>query len=445
MAREIADAKIKKPSPREELDPGTHWRGIDATTHIGYRKGRHGGGWLVRWAKPKVLKDGKEVHGGYWQEGIGTADDTGTTGTLSYDAAVKLAVATVKARRREAEAKAAGPVQTVATAIAEYIVYRDKREADWRERPDVKSDANARLRKYVLGNETKAVAAAPLAAVPLHDLTDKHLKDWLAGPPAALKTTARKRLCNDVKAALNRAGVLPATINKGLKVDDREGQTMSGGAASRITKEQLLTEEQVNRLVAAARTVDEREGWDGDLYRMVLVLAVTGTRYSQACRLEVGDLELEPHRLMVPCSRKGREADPDERDPVPIKPDVFETLLLAAAGRPADAKLLERWRHVQQPGAVGVWRRDRRGAWSPAELNRPWRLIADEAGLPRATPYWFRHSRIVEMLRAGVPMAVTAKAHNTSEAIIERHYGKFLAKASQDILASFARSSGVAA
>lgn len=457
MARVVEDAKITTSGARADRDPGTHWRGIDPTTHIGYRKSKRGGGgvWLVRWAKPKVSNsEGKEVHGGYWQKAIGAADDTGTTGTLDYYAAVKLARETVEDARREAEAKAAGPIQTVATAIAKYIAYRDEREADWRERPGVKSDANARLKKYVIGNEAKAVAAAPLAALALHDLTKEHLKAWRKGPPAALKATARKRLCNDVKAALHMAirdapkGALPAglreEITEGLQIDAREGQTMSGDGAQPITTEQLLTETEVRALLAAARTVDEREGWGGDLYRMVLVLAATGARYSQACRLTVRDLQPDPC-LHVPGSRKGRNADPTQREPVPITPSAYEMLAAATVGRPKRDPLLERWRHVQTEGAVGVWRRDRRGAWAPAELNRPWQLITDEAGIVRddgrvPTPYWFRHSRIVTMLRAGIPMAVTAKAHNTSEAIIDRHYGKFLAKASQDLLAAVALS-----
>lgn len=199
-----------------------------------------------------------------------------------------------------------------------------------------------------------------------------------------------------------------------MQIDAREGQTMSGDGAQPITTEQLLTETEVRALLAAARTVDEREGWGGDLYRMVLVLAATGARYSQACRLTVRDLQPDPC-LHVPGSRKGRNADPTQREPVPITPSAYEMLAAATVGRPKRDPLLERWRHVQTEGAVGVWRRDRRGAWAPAELNRPWQLITDEAGIVRddgrvPTPYWFRHSRIVTMLRAGIPMAVTAKA-----------------------------------
>ena len=61
---------------RARLPTGLHFKGIDPDVHLGYRKGRRGGVWLVRW------RNGI----GYWQAPLGTADDEFKEGTLDYEA-----------------------------------------------------------------------------------------------------------------------------------------------------------------------------------------------------------------------------------------------------------------------------------------------------------------------------------------------------------------------
>jgi integrase len=104
--------------------------------------------------------------------------------------------------------------------------------------------------------------------------------------------------------------------------------------------------------------------------------------------------------------------------------------------------LLTRWRHRQVKGdeAAGIrprWERDVRRPWtSSAEMTRPWRAAVAAAGLPAAgpVPYCLRHSSIVRGLRAGLPVRLVAAVHDTSAAMVERHYGAFIVDATEDLL-----------
>jgi integrase len=177
--------------------------------------------------------------------------------------------------------------------------------------------------------------------------------------------------------------------------------------------------------------VDEADGWDGDLLRLVLVLAATGARFSQVLRLTVGDLE--GNRLHVPTSRKGRPLKQRQRVAVRLGPDVTKALRAIAIGRHDDEPLLERWRWKQLGPAK--WIKDRREAWQFAsELTRHWESIRRGAGLSDdIVPYALRHSSIVRYIRAGLPLRYIASLHDTSTAMIERHYSAFIVDALDDM------------
>ena len=173
---------------------------------------------------------------------------------------------------------------------------------------------------------------------------------------------------------------------------------------------------------------------------LVLALASTGARFSQIARLRVADLQIGQSRLMVPTSRKGRGVKKVSHVAVQIGHDVVEALRPAIAGRRSNAPLLERWRHQQTKGtefAPPGWERLSRGPWLHAtELARPWSLILRRAGLPADTvPYSLRHSSIVRMLKAGLPIRLVASLHDTSSAVIERHYASVITNAMDDLAA----------
>lgn len=423
MAKTLIEAPLTTRNARASLPVGLHWRRIDPETHLGYRKGKRFGVWLVRW------RDGK----GYRQAPLGTADDAIKAGTLSFDAALKAAREHVEKARADAAAEAAGPVVTVGAAIESYILSRDARDSRRAGRTK-RSDAASRLSRYVIGRpasgKRKAVAAASIADVAFHNLTEKELARWRDGLPGNLKATTKRRLINDAKAALNSAyaadrerlpPTLPGVIKHALRTFAHEDE------AEPVARDnQILTDAEIARLLKAAREIDAEEEWDGDLFRFVLVLAATGARFSQLARLRVRDFQAKEGRLLIPVSRKGRGGEKAHFLTVPIGPDVVAALAPIAARRPKDTPLLERWRHVQKPGGV-EWSKDRRGAWrSSAEIVRPWQAIRERAGLPEAVAYALRHSSIVRGLRANLPIRLVAALHDTSSAMIERHYSRWV-------------------
>lgn len=434
MAKTLKEAPLTTRNARAKLPEGLHWRGVDVDVHLGYRKGPRGGVWLVRW------RNGT----GYRQERLGTADDQIAEGTLAYADAVKLGRDHVAGARRDARAAAHGPVQTVRTAISAYTAMRDARDSE-RAGRTVRSTASYRLELHVLGREAKGkadpVAAAALADTPLHDLDENKLMSWRQGLPVDMKAATRKRLINDLKAALNAActahrhklpETLPTTIKHGLAA-----QVSTADDGTEVAREnQVLPDAVIGKVIAAALSVDKSKDRDGDLYRMVIVLAATGARFSQVARLRVRDVQPDKMRLLVPTSRKGRGVK-NASIPVPIGKDVLAALTEVTEGRAADEPLLTRWNYGQAEGSIR-WTKMDRGPWGAAyELLPLWKLIQKAASLdPSVVPYSLRHSSIVRGIRAGLPLRLVAALHDTSVEMIERHYGRWIADGLDDMAAA---------
>jgi len=416
MAKCLTESRLTTRSARAVLRPGLHWRAIDPEIHLGYRKGARGGRWLVRWYAGEQK---------YRQAALGVADDAVATGTLSYEAAFKAAKEVVETSRKLTEACGSGPTPTVRSALKEYIAERDRREIA-REGREVRSDAYRRLNRHALSDEK-------FAETPLHRLTEDDIAGWVSRIDQRLKRVTRLRLVNDVKAALNRTHrrlrkVLPPdfgeTIRFGLMLE------CSSETAEPVAREnQILTDDQVRAIVSSATQLDN----DGDFAQLVILLAATGARFSQVVRLHIRDIQPERLRIMMPTSRKGRNRI-DSFTPIPVGFDVLEALAPAMNGRRADDRLLVRWRHAQI--SMTEWIRVDRGPWkTPSEMIRPWHKACEAAGLKGTVPYALRHSSIVRGIRLGLPIRLVAALHDTSVAMIERHYGRWIADGLDEIAA----------
>lgn len=428
MAKPLDEVEIQTRTARRRLAAGLYWRGLDSGVHLGYRRAAAGGVWLVRWRH----------EAGYRREILGDADDEIAAGTLDFDSALKKARETVERVRLDKKAEAGGPAATVASAVQDYITIRDARETRRAGRAK-RSDAGQRLARYIVGREEnggrKAILPAAISTIELHKLAERDLMRWRASLPGDLKATTRQRLFNDFKAALNSAYVasrdilpptLPATIKHGLRAieDEEDSEPVA-------RDNQILSDVEVSRIVAAAQSVDVDLKLGGDLFRFILMLAATGSRFSQIARMRVGDVQPDKLRVMVPASRKGKGSK-NLANPVPVGADVLGELTAITVGRPAVAPLLERWRSVQVRG--GGWEPDVRGAWqSSAELRRPWVAIREKAELPDAIPYSLRHSSIVRGIRANLPIRLVAALHDTSTGMIERHYAKWITTGLEDM------------
>ena len=344
---------------------------------------------------------------------------------LTFEQAKSRALAKVAERKAEAVAAEQGPLQTVRSAVDAYIAARETKE---RLNGTNKRDARARLTKHVL--------TAALAERPLHALTERDLTRWREALPANLAVATVQRLVGDFKAALNAAAsrhraALPSDLPLAIKNALRSGEATPPTARDK----QALPDRDIRRLIEAAQEVDNANHWEGDLSRLVIVLAATGARFSQVVRLRVGDVQVDQNRIMVPVSRKGRGTKRRSHVAVVVGTDVISALVPVTAERRPSELLLERWFSRQESGRH--WTRDRRGPWVDAyEMARPWNQIITTAGLPdTVVPYSLRHSSIVRQLRAGLPVRLVAALHDTSAAMIEAHYSAAIVDALDSLAA----------
>jgi hypothetical protein len=244
----------------------TFERGLD----IGYRKGQHGGVWVLR----RYLGERR-----YATDTIGRADDEpDEVGALAYDAARGLARDRLNALAEEARFASDGPLLTVQRAIEEYIAGREAREDKDRggkgRKADaprgLKHDARSKLTKHVLSNEK-------LAAKPLATISADTLSRWLEN--LDLEPGTAQRVTSDFKAALNAAAKryrdqLPPTIRDTIK--DGLPAVEASTPVARVA--QVPSDSDVRRVTSAAREVDDEGDWGGDLDRVVLTAAATGAR-----------------------------------------------------------------------------------------------------------------------------------------------------------------------
>ena len=416
--------EIDSAAKRARLEPrkNPYWVAIAGGRgglSLGYRRRRAGAGaWVA-----KIVLGGKRL-----EERIGLADDPPVVpGAINYRAAIASALDWSVRQQSILETSEGGHHRkpTVRIAVEEYVkvrIVRSKRDGricEGRLKKHVLSDkafSDLRLTKFRVAAAEEWRARLPMAC----DAGDEPNERGLT--PASIN-----RLLNDLRAALNRAGVkyrreLPASFGQEVKLGTKLLEATSQA------RRQLLTDEQVRSVVEAAFEVDET----GDFGRLALMLASTGARHSQASALSVVDLQVLASRVMMPGSRKGRSRKQRPPVPVPLAPDVVGRLAAAIGGRGLTDPLLMRWHHRKVGNA---WEPSERRPWGPAyETEKLWQAAVAHAGLPPGTVmYALRHSSIVRGLRAMMPVRLVAALHDTSVEMVEQHYAAFILDVTEDL------------
>jgi integrase len=343
---------------------------------LGYRRNLGPGSWLVRCA------DGK---GGAWSKGFSTADDFEDA---SGEQVLDFWGAQVRARElvRGNHSDATKPV-TVTEALDEY-----------------ERDLKARGGLVARVQHVRRLLTPVLLERPVGLLVMRELRRWRDSELArGLQPATVTRTCRAFAAALNYAA------NQDPSIANRAAWKVGLAAlpdSHRVRVDAILSDNEIRAVVAACYAAGERLGL------LVEVLAVTGVRPVQAARLLVGDLQ--PDRLMMPRSAKGRGQKRVGRRPIPIPPSLAARLRAVAGDRPADAPLLQR-----PDGA----------AWHSghSDHSRPFERALAAAGLPKVVPYVLRHSSITRALQRGLSPRLVADAHDTSIAMLERTYAKYIA------------------
>jgi integrase len=249
-----------------------------------------------------------------------------------------------------------------------------------------------------------------------------HLRETLANKRVALLSARDLRNWRDglakhlAPATVNRtAGALKAALNLVADHDERimSRQPWDMGLATIPDAEEsrnvILSESVVHAIIAEANQESAEFGL------LVEVAAVTGARVSQLARLEVQDVQSDrtDPRLMMPSSRKGRGQKRVMRRPVPIPTGLVSRLRVAAADRSGNSPVL-----LKPSGAP----------WKKSDHSRLFRRTAIRVDLDpsEVTIYALRHSAIVRQILAGVPIRVVAVNHDTSIAMLERTYSRYI-------------------
>ncbi len=259
---------------------------------------------------------------------------------------------------------------------------------------------------------------AVLLAKPVALLGAGELKRWRDGLIGKMAPASINRLLKSLRAAF----ALAAECDGRIANKDARKVGLQGLPDATRARNVILPDSDVRRLVAAAYDHDDALGL------LCEVLAQSGARPSQAARLVVGDLEVDPKkpRLMMPRSAKGGSRNRVERKalrfPVPIPLGLAQRLQQAAKDRPDDAPLLLQGDGKSWEAGSDAYRDDLR-------------IVVASAGFDcdTVTAYCFRHSSIVRQLLLNVPIRVIASTHDTSVAMIEAHYSKHIAEYSDDL------------
>jgi site-specific recombinase XerD len=367
MARRTRSASLENRTQRLKLSvrkkPFTAL--IAPGIFLAYRRNAGAGTWSVKcngWLKRFALADDHE--------------DANGESVMSYWQALEHA----KKLARAGEGNSEQPI-SVSEAVDTY-------ETDLETRGGRKYNAT-QLRLHLSGAlMSKAVAL----------LTERELRDWRAGLiKKGLKPSSADRIARSLKAALalaarndQRITNVSAWKNGLKKLPDSE-----------VARNVILPDQAITALVSGSYDEDRNFGL------LIEVLAMTGARESQVFKLTPHDLQdvnpLAP-RLMMMTSKKGKARKIEHR-PLPISPRLAKALRKQAAGRAVHAPLFDK-------------------IWNLAKLFRP---VAERLGLgPEITPYALRHSSIVRQLLKGVPVRIVAAGHDTSVAMIEKNYSRYI-------------------
>jgi integrase len=398
MPRHVRDARIETREARRKLPVRSepHWRAIVQGAHVGYYKGTRRGAWVVRWRKPK---------GGYQKATLGEADDTrdaDAVHVLAYAQAQQKALAQIAAWQRPAddETDVSNRAYTVADAIEAYGRWLAKH----------RKPTSVRDLRYA----NQAHIDPVLGQIKLAKLTSTELRQWhedLADKPRRLRTgkTAKEQRYREVaddpesiRRRRDSANRIRTILFAALQFAFKERMVASDDAWRRVppfpetgsARVDYLELDECRRLLNAC---------EPDFRRLVRGALVTGCRYGELCRADVGEFRVDAEALLVRTSKASKPRW------VPLDTDGIAFLTSIAAGRPANAPLFAR--------ADG-----RR--WGKSHQARQLHAACTAARIAQCGFHMLRHSYASHRVMAGMPLIAVANVlgHRDTR-MVEKHYG----------------------
>jgi hypothetical protein len=269
-------------------------------------------------------------------------------------------------------------------------------------------DLAARGRSQYNASSVRNHCSSALLSKVVMLLTETELRDWRNGMVAkGLRLSSANRIGKSFKAALALAAKRDKRITNSAAW--KNGLKPLKAKGSNAPPRDNYYQPDATILAVVRECYVE----DADFGALIDVLAGTGVRESQALKLWPDDLQdaaAEEPRLMMHCSNKGGDRDPEQRA-LPITPKLAQMLRARAIARGPSRPLFDR-----------IW-----------NMSMRFRVVLERLDLDLAlTPYTLRHSSVIRQIRNNVPLRIIAYVHDTSVQEIERTYARYLSTASDD-------------
>jgi integrase len=326
MARTVRDQNLETRSARARLKPSPkpYYRSIDPGLHLGYRRGKNGGRWVVRW----YVGDQD-----YKTETIANADDVADADGVAILNFAQAQQAAREMRSRAARIAAGIPIDTgpytVKQCINEYLAWMEQHR---------KGAKDARYR-------AEALVIPKLGATECEKLRAGEVRTWLrdvANAPARIRgkkgSGPRFRVIDDKdedairrrRASANRTlTILKAALNMAW----REGKIASDDAWRRVSpfeqadaaRVRYLQVDEARRLINAS---------DPDFRALVRMALATGARFGELANLRVGDFNPDSGTVHVRASKSGQGRH------IVLTDEGVQHLDVLCTGRPANDWIL---------------------------------------------------------------------------------------------------------
>ncbi|MGX8013729.1 tyrosine-type recombinase/integrase [Mesorhizobium sp. ORM8.1] len=396
MAKTVKAEKFDSKGARAGLmargDP--YYAKIGSGVHLGYRKGKKVGRWVLRYRDERKGQD----EGVYTVETLADADDVypanGDT-VLDHDQAWE------RARKKHAELSGEDVIAhtySIKEAIEEYLQWMESNR---------KSAKDARWR-------AEALIVPALGNKEVAKLKAKDIRDWLkkaakSAPRVRTKKGAEQKfreLSDDDdakrrrKASANRVlTILKAALNHawrdGKVLSDAQWRRVEPFENADVARVRYLTVAEAKRLINAS---------EPDFRKLVQAALQTGARYGEIAALRVEDFNPDAGTVHIRQSKTGSGRH------VVLTAEGAEFFKGATAGLPGSQRLFS--------GPTGQ-------AWGKSHQSRP---MADACSNAKLSPpigfHGLRHTWASHAVMNGVPLMVVARNLGHADTrMVEKHYG----------------------
>jgi integrase len=362
MARRVRDSGLESRAARAKLKPRgkPYYKSIGEGLHLGYRKGRVEGKWVVR------RYAGNQA---YITDTIGTADDiTDTDGTV----VLNFWQAQDRAREIGGYLVYSGPYR-VKDAIADYLTFLGDRG----------HLIEYRINKHILPKLSDALVA---------ELTSESIRAWHNGMTRAGEDEEARKS----KVSANR---MLATLKSALNLAFRESKVANDAAWRRVSLFKNVIKART-RYLSLAECERLLNACEPDFRLLVRGALETGARYSELCRMVCGDFNPDAGTIHVLKSKSGKERH------IILTDDGAAYFGSLTAGQPGNALVFgKEWKPDHQKRRMQI-------ACKHGRIDPPINF------------HGLRHTWASHAVMAGMPLNVVARNLGHADTkMVEKHYG----------------------